>query len=886
MHVSVVNRVFACLCIYMVAIILVQCTRPKATEEVNLFLPVPLGSSVLFHSRDAISTSTSILESRVCDPMQGFESLQGFSQGIDHLKSLLPAAMMQAQVEMVGAWVQSGKSESQVLFILPKFQKEYSVLWNNIQTNYSVTTLSYDGEDVYRLTNKESKSVFYLASPSPYLLVSRSKIVIEKSLRQISNGSSLHTHPSFEHVWRATDQKSDISLYLHLPTMDNVLGVYYDDLRFLPSIGGWILIDLNINDDKIFVSGFMDKSPSNVNFGFLASSANEQASKFARFVPSNVAFGLSLQVPSVFTLRQSVQDYYAMHVATEQLQKKIDPTSPSLEIDYDDALGWISGEVALFYTPPNGAEPNMHTNAIFEVSDETEANQKLYELSEINQTEKYKGYEIYRIRYNHVFSNYLGGLFDGLDKPYYSFINDDYVLMSRSLRQLKTILNSIRSKNTLIEQPIIRQDNSQLNTAASIEIYFNGEGLVDILNATSTRPIIYDEKPFKNLSYNHIQIYEREGGVFFSGFINHAKSEQGNVQKVWQTTLQAEASTPPFLFSNHITGEKDIAIQDRTGRLYLYSNIKKLHWSKDLKAQIRSSIHEVDILRNRKYQLLFSTDKGIICLDRKKRNVQGFPIRLPSKATSPVSVFDYDKNRKYRMLIATEDKNIRMYDQKGKRVKGFTFTKSKGTVYSAPHHFRFAKKDYIVFDDATGTVYILDRRGRARVDVDRSVDFSDVNQIYGISGRSLQSSYWVGITESSQRARIATDGMVSLNKIPDIDSDKKVFFHKDASREVIYNNGTLRVSGSTPFIHTFGSAMEEDFSVQYYRGRPYYCYLNKETNLLYILNRNGKLISGFPLRSTSLPTIGDIDKNKKMNVVCTFQEQLINYEVKDLNKVE
>ena len=54
-----------------------------------------------------------------------------------------------------------------------------------------------------------------------------------------------------------------------------------------------------------------------------------------------------------------------------------------------------------------------------------------------------------------------------------------------------------------------------------------------------------------------------------------------------------------------------------------------------------------------------------------------FSIKIP--ATEPIqqlAVFDYDQRRNYRFALA-QGKSVRMYDNKGKRVSGFTFKKTK-----------------------------------------------------------------------------------------------------------------------------------------------------------------------------------------------------------------
>jgi len=72
--------------------------------------------------------------------------------------------------------------------------------------------------------------------------------------------------------------------------------------------------------------------------------------------------------------------------------------------------------------------------------------------------------------------------------------------------------------------------------------------------------------------------------------------------------------------------------------------------------------------------MVFSTTKKVFVLDRLGRNVEGFPLSFKDRITQAVAVFDYDKNRNYRLLV-TQNKSLLMYDGKGKRVKGFSLNR-------------------------------------------------------------------------------------------------------------------------------------------------------------------------------------------------------------------
>ena len=55
------------------------------------------------------------------------------------------------------------------------------------------------------------------------------------------------------------------------------------------------------------------------------------------------------------------------------------------------------------------------------------------------------------------------------------------------------------------------------------------------------------------------------------------------------------------------------------------------------------------------------------------KNVDQFPLMFKDEITQPLAVFDYDKQRNYRFLI-TQNKNLLMYDSKGKAVKDLSIS--------------------------------------------------------------------------------------------------------------------------------------------------------------------------------------------------------------------
>ena len=98
----------------------------------------------------------------------------------------------------------------------------------------------------------------------------------------------------------------------------------------------------------------------------------------------------------------------------------------------------------------------------------------------------------------------------------------------------------------------------------------------------------------------------------------------------------------------------DVVVQDVQNTLYLFSSQGNLYWKKDLKEPIIGPIQQVDLYKNKKWQMAFRTQKYLYILDRNGKEVKPFKIKLPaSDKPLPLAIFDYDNNKNYRFRVST-----------------------------------------------------------------------------------------------------------------------------------------------------------------------------------------------------------------------------------------
>jgi hypothetical protein len=125
-------------------------------------------------------------------------------------------------------------------------------------------------------------------------------------------------------------------------------------------------------------------------------------------------------------------------------------------------------------------------------------------------------------------------------------------------------------------------------------------------------------------------------------------------------------------------------------------------------------VHQVDRFKNGKLQMLFNTATRIYLVDRNGKDVEGFPVDLPEKASAPLSVFDYENKKEYRVLVPTVEARLLNYGMEGKPVQGWAPPKTPATCEVPVEFLRMRGKDHLILADRSGQITVLDRRGEIR----------------------------------------------------------------------------------------------------------------------------------------------------------------------------
>ena len=457
-------------------------------------------------------------------------------------------------------------------------------------------------------------------------------------------------------------------------------------------------------------------------------------------------------------------------------------------------------------------------------------------------------------------------------RPILLFQLDNFFVFSESETIAKQIITAYINKNCLSNTSYFEKHASQLSSASSL-LLLNMQGKIPTsisgfldFGEQEKKDIIRSKKyPLAALQYSYDRDFAHVN--FISREASMKKRTAGTVSQDFSLKLNNELLGEPQFFSNHRSKEKDIVIQDVTNRLHLINPDGKVIWNHKVDGPLLGKVNEVDIFRNGKKQMAFTTKSTLYVLDRNGKNVSPFPIKFRDPITQPLSVFDYDNNRKYRFMI-TQGKEIYIYNSKGKFVKGFTFKKAKSNIVLSPQHLQVGNKDYIAIAEENGTLNLLSRRGKSRIKVTKKFKFSEMPI-------AKEGSKFVVITADNKKESISQSGKVSSLSL---DVSSNYSFSIKGNTKVTLDDNLLRINGKLVEL-PFGIYTKP---LLFFANRTTYISITEtQENKVYVYDTTGSLLNGFPVFGTSVASIANASKKGKLKIVVKGDKnEIIEYSLR------
>ena len=700
--------------------------------------------------------------------------------------------------------------------------KNEAIICISIDNNYSfITKLSEDF--VLNDSLDKGTNYFHKTLIDSIVIASTSKDIID------AVPNKKETNTNLEKLINSTNNNSSLSVFVNAKLASSIIdSIYQNDTFKLENISDWIALDVNLQQNQILFNGVAtvtDTLPKVIN---IFKNTIPQENKTANITPINSDGFISLTFNDFEKFNQNLVAYNSKIIDSTQLN-----------------LFKSITEIGLIYKKDDIAIA-LHSVDIFETKDVL--------LSEQNLSKTFREIDIYNFSNKDLFKSVLTPLVrDDIDKY---MVLDEVVIFSNKEDLLTQIISDRQNKATLNHSDIYKNNISHLSDEASMLFVANNQNFKSTLikNTSEKFKSHFEKLNLKNYQVSAVQFVQDNDFAHVNAIIqkNKSKVNANSISQQFNIVLDDDVLNTPQIVKNHRTNQKEIVIQDIKNNLYLISNRGKVLWKKQLNGNILGKIEQIDMYKNGRLQLAFATPKRVYVLDRNGKDVKPFPMKFKDEITQPLSVFDYDKKKKYRFLV-TQGKNTLMYDTKGKTVNGFTFKKASSNIVTQPKHYRIGTKDYIVF--ASGNkLNILDRTGKTRINVKKDFNFSD-NEIYLYRSNFSFTTANGDLKQVNQKGSVTTQNLL----LP-------------FSHHITSTSKTL-VSLADNKLTIKGKSIELDFGnytkpeIFYLRDKIYVAVTDLQSQKVYLFDSQAKPIANFPVYGTSTLQLDNLDKDRNLEFV-------------------
>ncbi|HLP11819.1 MAG TPA: hypothetical protein VK177_07810 [Flavobacteriales bacterium] len=497
----------------------------------------------------------------------------------------------------------------------------------------------------------------------------------------------------------------------------------------------------------------------------------------------------------------------------------------------------------------------------------------------------YKGKVVRRLRESNLFGLLLGDIFKNLNNPYYMQY-DKYIVFATSPDALIDYFTQI-SGEQFLARDVQFYDNLENHFSTGTNILFHTdfkEGNEAWRMLDSVKGNLLRDIPFiKNTSSFTYSLACKSKELFYSqAVLKYKGSASSTTNTIWDVSFDTLLQNTPHIIDNHITGTKNIVIQDRANVLHSLSATGKTEFTVPLGEKIVGEIVNVDIHNNGKKQLLFVTPKKLHIIDLKGKYLPGFPVNIGKEATSTPAAYDYESDGNYRILIPCGSK-IANYNKEGKPVSGFLFSGLPANITQAPEFQRIDNKDYLFICDEAGNVKLTDRKGVDRYTVTFKLKNRAANKVHFEKGATVETSKIVYCTNNGHIYKQFLNGM--LDSLPGKTHIKNGYAFLDTDDDgtnelVVVDSSKIRFLDFKGTVIREVSPLCSDFQLQAYKAGHGLSVIGgtcKSDEVITAFDNMGNDVARIKLTADSPFRVADINNDNKFEIIYCYKNRIFVY---------
>jgi hypothetical protein len=767
---------------------------------------IPENTSFVLKISDLESLKNNISNNNFLQELSKSETFSSVSKKIDALKYFKTS-------NQVLLCFSKDKNDSLQFTIITTYNKD--IFQVDSLPNHQIETITTKNHSITK-TTVENNVLFSVIKDSLFIGASNMDL-LTSSLDKKNNPKK------FSELLNTADKGSQLSILIN-EDKNHFNSFFLNDSTSKQKLANYLLLDIDLKQDEILINGITKASDSSKSLIEVFKNTIPQENQLARITPSNSDGYLSFTFKNYSTFKENLKGYQTVDSVT-----------------YETTLFDNIVEVGVIY---EGDQEAVVLNSL----DDLSTNDAL--SNEQNIVENYRQIDIYNFSKPNLFKQTFSPLIQFSEATHYCVL-DNFFVFANSTEMLQNIIANYQNNTTYLERSYFEDINQNLSDEASLMLVLNPSKLNSKIEQFLNENLSLN---LDNYKASAIQFIYDSNFAHVNAVIKKSKTKavENSVTEEFNIKITEDILNTPQFVINHESNQKEIVLQDVKNNLYLISNTGKLLWKKQLDGAILGKVEQIDMYKNGRLQLAFATPNRVYVLDRNGKEVAPFPLKFKDKITQPLSVFDYDNNRNYRLLV-TQGKNILMYDQLGKTVKGFNFNRAEGDLIYQPQHIRIGKNDYLLFK-TDNKLYILDRVGKTRVSPKKNYNYS--NQAVYLYNDKFTTTTIDGKLISIDNKGGTSEHNLQLTDRHNIETTSKTLVAQSENKLIIKNK-TIELD--------YGNYTKPD--IFYINDKIYVSVTDLQVKKIYLFDSQGQSIDNFPVYGNSKIALDNIDKDRNLEFV-------------------
>lgn len=854
---------------------------------------MPEDAFLMYNGTGISTTFSSFLQTDIGQKVKQHPSFQGFESRFKRLDSLTQSwkaiRELRDQMPFQAGLINASVDELDLLFLVQTKRLRPGKLVKSTLQDWQPTlqfqSRGFREYTITEVTNAKGKHLVSYAAIEGILAVSANPLLIEEAIRTFKTRKDTTLPASVKALAKSEANEKVIVNYDQMP---NFLGAFMKNrarraLKEADLLRGYGVYRLDLNDETMELSGNF-KGARSVLMNHLRQIPPAQ-SQIPNAVPMRTALFVSFLIPEPAPYLDSLKSDLKARDRYLKFKHFRDSLENAGNFDLkEDFLPILGDELAWVMNEPVSERFEQNVFLAMHCQD---IDQNLKALDELNAkieadrqstTEPihYRNRLIKKANFSGIFDLLFGGVFALKNEPFYVALGD-HLLFAGNQDPLKRAIDDYEAGQNLASSSHYIRLSEHLLSESNFFFYVNPERslmlpfnyLRDSL-MTDYRSQLNYYKQFGGLTF---QLAAEDQGFFAQTTLQESVTDVQKTELLWKKRLDSGLAQRPQVVRNHETNEKELFMVDKQNQVSLITNSGNIRWKRPMQGPVMGDVIQIDYYRNDNWQYCFATKSQLQLIDRKGNDVANFPIGFSAPAATDLAVFDYNENKNYRYFIGKKNRGIYGYRTSGKPMDGWSPKRMADTPDHEMKHFIYQGKTYLFTVSKNGSFYLWDTQGN-RIQEPKKLETHFPSEFEINFGDSKASTYLVAPDTAGKVHYLYLDGKVKKRQFGNW-GPKHYFnyldINRDDEKELIFSEGTnvqgFKADSTEAFSLTLPDSLAFEPAFYQFNGQYHIGYGTKQTDQIFLMDLDGTIKKGFPVRGNTPFIIRDINEDGEKEMV-------------------